>query len=278
MTSRFRRAAVIVATATAVAATAVGGWPADAGTSRSAHTWAGTSSATVHPGVVITVAGVRCVAGYVLADRHHVYLAVPASCTGVSDGSPVDGCLSAQVPVGLPVHVQGARHDGVLAYTSFTQMQLTGEQRSNRCANNSLSLVRLDPRDVKRTNPSLPAVGGPSAVSTDASALPDQLSVLLNGAVTQAQATSTTAGGWARGMVVDGQVNAFSVGSPVVDAKGRAVGMVTYVPFQGGPGQTSVSDLGRELRLLRRTPGFAHVHLVRGTAGYAPSALPTPAL
>lgn len=272
--------AIVAAAALTMAGTVVAvAAPADAGTSstaRSAGRWAPAAKATIHPGVTVTMGGVSCVAGLVLADAHRVFLGMPASCSGVTGGDPVDGCSAANDPYGLPVKIQGARHDGKLVYSSFVEMQLRGERRPNRCANDSLTLVKIDRRDVKRTNPSLPVLGGPTKVARGSTAFPDQLTVLLSGAAAQAQATSTTAGGWAHGMMVGGHVDHTSVGSPVVNGSGAAVGMVTLVPFQGAAGETTVSDLSRVLRVLRHTRGFGHVHLVKGTQPYHAAGLPSP--
>jgi hypothetical protein len=234
--------------------------------------WAAASKATVHPGVRVTIAGVQCIAGFVLTDGTHVYLGVPASCTGVSDGQPTDGCTEAQVPPGVPATIAGARHNGTLVYSSFTTMQLHGETQAARCQNNSLSLVRLDRRDIMRTNPSVPLLGGPAGVSRAQPAVPDRLMVLLS-APTNAEAIATGAGGWAHTMMIDGEVNKLTVGSPALTADGKALGMVSVIPTQGGPGQTSVGDLYRELQALRHIHRFRHVWLAKGTEPYAPPAL-----
>src|SRR3954465_6817264 len=84
--------------------------------------WAPARTATVHPGVPVTIAGVSCVAGFVMTDGHRVFLALPGSCAGVDDGKPTDGCTAAQVPYGLKVRVEGARYRGRVAYSSYTQM------------------------------------------------------------------------------------------------------------------------------------------------------------
>ena len=268
--SRIRRIASLAAVLTAAAATV----PVLAAPATTAGRWAPAASASIHPGVIVSIARVECAAGFVLAQRHQVYVAVPASCSGVSGGNPTDGCSEAQVPLGFnKVQIDGARHYGTLVYSSFVRMESTDRGGPNMCANNSLSLVQLDRRDIPRTNPSIPVAGGPTGVSTAQPAMPDQLLVLLDGAPANAQATTTTAGGWAHGMYVDGEVNNLSVGSPALDSDGKALGMVSYVPAQGGPGETTVTDLGRELRALRHTPGFHHVHLVTGTQDYAPPGL-----
>jgi hypothetical protein len=232
--------------------------------------WAPAATAKIHPGVSVTIADVTCRAGYVLTDGRRVFLTVPASCTGVSGGEMSDGCSEAQVPKTLAAKVQGAKYDGKVAYSSFVQMQLHGVTATNKCIYNSLSLIRVDRRDIKRTNPSLPVVGGPTGVARSAPAFPDQLTVLLASPAT-AQATTTANNGWSHGMIVDGQVDRLAVGSPVLTDTGKALGMVTFIPPQGGPGETKVSDFYRLMRALRNQDGFGNVHLAKGTVDYKPA-------
>jgi hypothetical protein len=281
--TRLAAAAVIVATAIAgamsVPAGAGPGAPATGSSStRSDLSWAPAATARIHPGVTVTIADVTCKAGYVLTDGRRVFLTVPASCTGVSGGEMSDGCSEAQIPATLDADIQGAKYKGKVAYSSFVQMQLHGVTANNKCTYNSLSLVRLDRRDIKRTNPSLPIVGGPTGIARSATAFPDQLTVLLGSPAT-AQATTTANNGWSHAMVVDGHVDRLAVGSPVLTDTGRALGMVTFIPPQGGPGETKVSDFYRLLRALRNQDGFEHVHLVKGTVDFKPaSSLPAVSL
>src|SRR3954453_7947046 len=103
--------------------------------------WATARTATVHPGVQGGIAGVRCVAGFLMTDGRRVFVAVPGSCAGVDDGQPTNGCTAAQVPYGLKGSVQGARYKGRLVYSSYTEMQLRGTKAVNKCANNALVLI-----------------------------------------------------------------------------------------------------------------------------------------
>src|SRR4051812_45846602 len=132
--------------------------------------WAPAATARIHPGVAVSMAGVSCMAGFVMTDGTRVFLAIPTSCTGVSEGQPTDGCSAAQVPVGIKVTIQGARYKGTLAYSSYSTMARRGATRENRCRHNALSLVRLDARDIRRTNPSVPVVGGPNGTAGTAPA------------------------------------------------------------------------------------------------------------
>ena len=265
----FRRRIVVAALAVAAA---LGALPvAQAAQGGASYTapgphWGAASSATIHPGVKISIAGVTCVAGFVFTDGTHAFLGLPGGCTGAGQ---VDNskCDAGQVPAGLRVAITGARYRGTLVYSSITQMQLRSERRTNVCANNSLSLVRLDQRDIKRTNPSVPALGGPTGVSSAQPTAPDQLDVYL-GAPTMAQALSTGAGGWSHTLMVDGPVSATSAGAVVLTTDGKALGMVTTTP-DGGSGQITATDLRLELRYMHKVAKFANVQLARGTVKFS---------
>ena len=269
---------VAVAAATMAAAAAFSGVIPSAQAAPAAATsaaisgprWGSASSATIHPGVKVSMGGVTCVAGFVFTDGTHAFLGVPAGCSGAGQ---VDNskCDAGQVPYGLKVTVGGARYKGILVYSSIIEMELRSERRTNVCANNSLSLVRLDQRDIRRTNPSVPALGGPTGVSNAQPSAPDQLMVYL-GAPTTAQALSTGSGGWAHTIMVDGPVSATSAGAVVLTSDGKGLGMVTTTPDGGG--QIVATDLGLELRYLHKLAKFAGVQLAKGTLKFAPGGLP----
>jgi hypothetical protein len=208
-----------------------------------------------------------CRAGFILTDGTHAFIAVPASCagTGPADNSK---CDVGQDPVGTPATIGGAKHKGTLVYSSITQMELRSQTSINRCTYNDLSLVRIDRRDIKRTNPSLPTLGGPTGISKDQPAAPDQLSVLVAMA-TSAQALNTSGGGWSHALMVDGPVAATDLGAPVLTSDGKALGMVSGVPTANG--RTLVNNLHREVHYLRTVKRFADVHLAKGTVKFAPA-------
>lgn len=260
-------AAVAVAATVATGAWAGGSSVATAGSAATVQgpAWASAAKATIHPGVRIEMGGVTCLAGYILTDGKHAFIAVPASCSGGTTGETTDGCSAANDPLGLPVTIQGAKHKGTFVYSSFVAMQLRSETRPNYCGYNSLTLVRIDRRDIKRTNPSVPAVGGPTGLAKDQPALPDQLTAYLS-APTPAQAISSDANGWSHAIMVDGAVSGADVGAPVITDSGRALGMVTLIPQSTG--ETFASNLRRELQYLHRTDRFADVHLAKGTQPY----------
>ncbi|HEY4571585.1 MAG TPA: hypothetical protein VIH10_19075 [Kribbella sp.] len=271
-----RTARLIGAVATA-AALAVGGQTSSAGAAGTDSTlaaagphWAPAASATVHPGVKVTMGGVACIAGFVFTDGTRAFIAVPASCSGAGEVANPK-CDAGQDPLGLPVTIQGAKHKGTLVYSSVTAMELRSQSGANRCQYNNLSLVRLDRRDIKRTNPSVPEIGGPTGVSKDQPALPDQLMVYL-AAPTSAQAIESGSGGWAHTLMVDGAVSPNDLGGPALTDSGQALGMVSGTPMSDG--STTVSNLHREVRYLHTYKRFADVHLAKGTEKFKGSGLP----
>jgi len=230
--------------------------------------WASAKSATIRPGVSVQVGNSPvCRAGFILTDGTNAFIAIPASCSGTG---PADNskCDVGQDPVGTPATIGGAQHRGKLVYTSITQMELRSQRSVNRCTYNDLSLVRIDRRDIKRTNPSVPVLGGPTGVSQAQPAAPDQLSVYA-AAATPAEALRTSAGGWSHTMMVDAPLASSDIGAPVLTGKGQAIGMVSDVPT--GKGQTMVSDFYREMRYLHTVGKFADVHLAKGTVKFSPA-------
>ena len=228
--------------------------------------WASAKTATIHPGVMVSMGGVDCRAGFIFTDGTHAFIAVPSSCSGIG---PVDNskCDAGQDPYGLPVTIQGAKHKGTLVYSAITTMELRSQTGTNRCTYNDLSLVRIDRRDIKRTNPSVPVLGGPTGVSKDQPAAPDQLSVYVT-SPSSAQALNSSGGGWSHAIMVDGAVASGDLGAPVLTAKGQALGMVSGVPTANG--RTLVNDLCREIRYLHTVKKFSDVHLAKGTAKFTP--------
>jgi prepilin-type processing-associated H-X9-DG protein len=265
----------------ALAATAF--HPGAAGASAAGSTggrWASPDTAAIHPGVKVTMGGVDCLAGFVLVDGKKVFLTITGGCASVWPGEDVNGCGNDRDAGGVdpprtPATIQGAKHEGWLAYHSWSRMKLQSETRPNRCQYNNLALVRVDPRDVKRVNPSIPAVGGPERVAKAQPVAPTQLTAFIP-TMANAQAIDTTANGWAHTAMVDGHVSATEAGAPVLTPSGAALGMVTVVPPQGTVGQTIVSDLRRELRALREVDRFADVHLAKATVPYKGPSFPSP--
>jgi hypothetical protein len=272
MRSRTRLAAAGAGLAVTLTGLHPGGAGATGATS-APQRWAPAATATVHPGVPVSIGGVTCTAGFILTDGRRVFLTLTAGCAGAAPGEDVNGCptvreSAAVDPPRTEAEIQGAKYVGHLVYNSFERMKRLGATGENRCRYNQLALIKIDRRDIKRTNPSVPSLGGPARVARSEPDAPDQLALFLTSPAT-AEALETSAGGWAHSMMVNAHVSASNAGAPVLTTSGAALGMVTVVPPQGTVGPTTVSNLRRELRVMRHEPGFEHVHLATGTADFA---------
>src|SRR6476619_4239430 len=93
----------------------------------------------VHPGVQTFTDGAQCPANFIFRDAGGTYIGQAAHCS-----------------------VTGATKPGTLVYNSWITMQGAGEKDADTCAYNDLALVKLDPADVGRVDPTVPGWGGPT--------------------------------------------------------------------------------------------------------------------
>jgi hypothetical protein len=225
------------------------GWPGAA---------ASPTAPGIHPGSSVTFGDVTCKAGAVLRQGHRLYLAIPASCGGIDPGKVQDGCAEAESPLGLPVKIGGAKHNGTLVYNSFTEMQLHGVQNPTLCYYNDLALVRIDPRDATRVSGQIPGMQAPRRV---AGASP-------SGAAVSMGSSSGTAGarhhhGWEQDVNSIAMFNTTDVGSPTI-RNNRLVGMLIVLPaglLIKSPAQ--VYNFAKAMRQLHKVRGYRHVTLLR---------------
>ncbi|HEX2577765.1 MAG TPA: hypothetical protein VHK88_15540 [Aquihabitans sp.] len=126
-----------------------------------APTWAPPATATIEPGVQTFTEGAQCTANFVFTDGTDVYIGQAAHCSGTGEATETNGCEAGSLPLGTPVEVTGATRPGVLAYNSWLTMQAVGETDPDACQHNDFALIRLDPADHGRVNPSIPVYGGP---------------------------------------------------------------------------------------------------------------------
>ena len=126
-----------------------------------ASAWAPAATATVHPGVMTYTEGAQCTANFIFSDASNTYIGQAAHCSGTGTATETDGCDSASLPLGTAVEVNGASQPGTLVYNSWIAMQAKGETDPDTCAYNDFALVKLNPADVGKVNPSIPKWGGP---------------------------------------------------------------------------------------------------------------------
>ena len=245
-----------------------------------ASAWAPADQATVHPGVQVFTNGAQCTANFVYQDASDVYLGQAAHCSGTGAATDTNGCDSDSLPIGTPVDVTGADHPGTLVYNSWLTMQSKGETDADTCAFNDLALIKIDPADVGKVNPSVPALGGPTGVGAwggTGSQVHTYGNSELRGGIT---ALSPKVG-----LVVQGTPNGWShdvytitpgvpgdSGSGFMNATGGAIGVLSTVQLAPLVGANGVGNLGMELDYMHaNAPGFSGVNLVAGTEPFNPN-------
>jgi hypothetical protein len=236
-----------------------------------AQAWAPASSATVHPGVQVFTDGAQCTANFVFTAGGTTYLGQAAHCSGTGSSTDTDGCTSASLPVGTPVDVTGADHPGTLAYNSWITMQSKGESDTETCAYNDLALIRLDPADVAKVNPSIPKWGGPTGVGT-AAALGDVYSYgnsELRQGITQlspklGKVVQVSDGGWSYSLYTLTPGIPGDSGSAFLNGDGQALGILSTVAIAPLPLSNGVGDVGKEIAYAQ-AHGFPDLKLVKGT-------------
>jgi hypothetical protein len=235
--------------------------------------WAPPSQATVHPGVQVFTEGAQCTSNFVFEDSSNVYLGQAAHCSGTGGQTETDGCSSASLPLGTPVQISGASKPGALVYNSWLTMQANGEANPDTCAYNDLALIKIDPADVGRVNPSIPGFGGPTGIG----------SVSGLGSTVYSYGNSELRGGITKlspkqGIVVQNEGNDWShivvtltpgvpgdSGSGFINGSGQAVGVLSTLQLAPLAGTNGVGDIGKELTYMRANSSLSTVQLVRGT-------------
>ncbi len=238
-----------------------------------ASAWAPASQATVHPGVMTYTAGGQCTANFIYTDSGGTYIGQAAHCASTGAATDTDGCDSGSLPLGTPVEVNGASRPGTLVYSSWLTMQARGETDPNACAYNDLALVRLDPADVAKVNPSVPGFGGPTGVggasATGATVYSYGNSSLRQGVTLlspkQGVVVATEGGGWSRTVYTVTPGIPGDSGSGFLNASGQAIGTLSTVAIAPTPLSNGVGDLSRELAYARAHSSFTGVQLVAGT-------------
>ncbi|MDQ4048193.1 MAG: serine protease [Actinomycetota bacterium] len=241
-----------------------------------AAAWAPASSATIKPGVQTFTDGGQCTANFVFTGPEGTYIGQAAHCAGTGAATETDGCDSGSLPLGTPVRVTGASRPGTLAYSSWITMQATGETDPDICAFNDFALVKLDPADVEKVNPSVPGFGGPTGVAG-----PDarRATVFSYGNSSyraglralrpkQGLVVSREGNGWSRTVYTATPGIPGDSGSGFISVTGEAIGVLATVAVLPLPLSNGVGDLYRELEYARRN-GF-DVTMVPGTEPFRP--------
>jgi hypothetical protein len=244
-----------------------------------ASAWAPAATATVHPGVQTFTAGAQCTSNFVFQDSSGTYLGQAAHCSGTGGQTETDGCTSGSLPIGTPIEVTGASKPGTLVYNSWLTMQAKGETDPDTCAYNDLALIKLDPADVGKVNPSVPGFGGPTKVGTVGdlgSTVYSYGNSELRGGITklspkQGIVLQNEGNGWSHNVSTLTPGIPGDSGSGFLNGTGEAIGVLSTLQLAPLPGSNGVGDLGKELAYLRANTSFTGVQLVPGTQAFKPN-------
>jgi hypothetical protein len=241
--------------------------------------WAPIGQATVHPGTQVFTEGAQCTANFVYQDAAGVYLGQAAHCSGTGGQTETNGCTSGSLPLGTPVQVSGASKPGTLVYNSWLAMQANGETNPDACAYNDLALIRLDPADVGRVNPSVPGFGGPTGVGSVGglgSTVYSYGNSELRGGITklspkQGIVAQNEGNGWSHVVVTLTPGIPGDSGSGFINGSGGAIGILSTLQLAPLPATNGVGDLASELAYMRAYSSFGGVQLVPGTEAFKPN-------
>jgi len=251
-----------------------------------ARRWAPADRATITPGVQMFTRGAQCSANFVFTDATGaVHVGYAAHCAGRGEATDTDGCTTRSLPLGTRVRfAEGATAltagdtvgRGRLVYSSWHAMRKAGTTDADACAANDFALVRVGRRHVRKVNPSVPVLGGPTGVAgapdTGVRVLSYGRSSLRPTAVLspkEGAVVQRTYGGWG--------VDAYTVspgvpgdsGSGFLTADGRAFGVLSTLGLAPLPASNGVGSLRHELRFARRHADLPRLRLVRGTEPFA---------
>jgi hypothetical protein len=254
-----------------------------AGSATAAPAWAPAGSATIHPGVQTFTEGAQCTANFIYFDgANTVYIGQSAHCAGTGGNTETDGCLAGTLPVGTQVEVDGASRPGTMVYSSWVAMQQGGETDANTCAKNDFALVRLDPADAGKVNPSVPYWGGPTGLGDATATGEDVLSYGNSGlragitvlSPKKGKSLGMSHGGWNHTVYTVTPGIPGDSGSGFLDSGGNAIGTLSTVAVAPFPASNGVSDLAHELAYMRAHSSFGGVQLANGTEAFAGGKLP----
>jgi hypothetical protein len=241
-----------------------------------ASAWAPASTASIHPGVQVFTAGAQCTSNFVFQEGSTVFLGQAAHCSGTGGQTETDGCTSGSLPLGTLIQVTGASKPGTLVYNSWLAMQASGETDANTCAYNDLALIKLDPADVGKVNPSIPGFGGPSGVGSAGdlgSTVYSYGNSELRGGITklspkQGLLIQNEGGGWSHNVVTLSPGIPGDSGSGFLNESGQAIGILSTLQLAPLPATNGVGDLGKELAYARSHSAFTGLALVPGTVAF----------
>jgi hypothetical protein len=247
-----------------------------------ASAWAPAATAPIHPGVQTVTGGGQCTANFIFQDAANTYIGQAAHCSSTGAATDTNGCVAQSLPLGTPVTIDGASKPGTLAYNSWLSMQANHETDPDACAYNDLALVKIDPADVAKVNPSIPFWGGPVGLNSTGTQLGDTVLSYGNSSLRlgitqlspkQGKSLGDDAGGWTHTVYTVTPGIPGDSGSAFLDATGKALGVLSTVAIAPLAGSNGVGDVAKEIAYANGK-GAQSISLVAGTEPFAGPLLP----
>lgn len=244
--------------------------------------WAPVDQATIHPGVQTFTDGAQCTSNFVFFDTSNdIYIGQAAHCAGTGSATETDGCDAGTLPLGTEVEIDGASAPGTLVYSSWVTMQNNNEVDDNTCAYNDFALIKLDPVDYGKVNPSIPFYGGPTAEGASSSVGTNVYSYGNSGlrfglsplSPKEGYSLGQHSGGWSHDVYIVTPGIPGDSGSAFLSPTGAALGTLSTVAIFPFPASNGIGDLAHELDYARRF-GFSDLNLARGTEPFVGGVLP----
>jgi hypothetical protein len=252
-------------------------------TAGSAPVWAPAATAKIHPGVMMFTAGAQCTANFVFTQGADVLIGYAAHCAGTGAATDTNGCDAASLPLGTPVEISGASQPGSLVYSSWLTMQAQPSRPdADTCAYNDFAVVKIAAADVGKVNPSIPHWGGPTGLNTTGNPMLANLYTYGNSSlrlgITQLSpkrgvSLGTEGGGWTHPAYTVTPGIPGDSGSALLDASGKASGVLSTISIAPLPASNNFGDLSRELAYAQ-SHGQPGLTLALGTQAFDGSKLP----
>ncbi len=229
-------------------------------------------SGPIHPGVQTFTGGGQCTANFIFRDGAATYIGQAAHCASTGAATSTNGCTATSQPIDTAVTVTGASRPGTMVYSSWLTMQARGESDPNACAYNDFALVRLDPADAGKVDPTVPGWGGPTGVGGAAAGanVYSYGNSSLRLGITQLSpkqgvVVQVAGGGWSRSVYTVTPGIPGDSGSGFMNGAGQAIGTLSTLALAPLPASNGVADLAKELAYMRANSAFSGVQLVNGT-------------
>ncbi len=233
--------------------------------------------------------GAQCTSNFVFTDSsRRVYLGYAAHCAGKGGATDTNGCSTGSVPRGTSVRFATGANlvtsgttvgRGRLVYSSWRAMQRRGTPSANACDFNDFALVRVDAKDARKVNPSVPFWGGPVGLADGGPAAGTRVYSYGQSSLRPTTVLSPKVGlslgargggGWTSDVYTATPGVPGDSGSGFLNSSGRAAGTLSTVQVAPLAGSNGLGTLAKELRFAKQHSGIEGLRLVKGTEPFDP--------